>query len=168
MQYTKKQYKKICESIRASITDGESVAYAYTLAGISETTYHRWRNERPDFGKLIEKAREDHRLMMASQLRKSLYKRATGFEAPDIRTEYGVGVNGQPIITKQVKTMKTVPPDTAALIFALTNLAPEEWQNTQRTNIATDDSLTGIRVEVVSRETTQQDKEQKQPAQSDK
>ena len=168
MQYTKKQYKKICESIRASITDGESVAYAYTLAGISETTYHRWRNERPDFARLIEKAREDHRLMMASQLRKSLYKRATGFEAPDVRTEYGVGANGQPIITRQIKTTKTVPPDTAALIFALTNLAPEEWQNTQRTNIATDDSLTGIRVEVVSKETTQQDKEQEQPAQSDK
>ena len=168
MQYTKKQYKKICESIRASITDGESVAYAYTLAGISETTYHRWRNERPDFAKLIEQAKEDFRLHKASLLVRSLIKRATGFEAPDIRTEYGVGVNGQPIITKQIKTMKTVPPDTAALIFALTNLAPEEWQNTQRTNIATDDSLTGIRVEGVSKETNKQDKEQEQPAQSDK
>lgn len=152
MAYTKKQYKKICEVMRASITDGDSVAYAYTLAGISKATHNRWRKERPDYTEMIDQAKEDFRLQKASLLVRSLIKRATGFEAPDVRTEYGVGANGQPIITKQIKTMKTVPPDTAALIFALTNLAPEEWQNTQRTNIATDDSLTGIRVEVVSKE----------------
>lgn len=152
MAYTKKQYKKICEVMRASITDGDSVAYAYTLAGISKATHNRWRKERPDYIEMIDQAKEDFRLHKASLLVRSLIKRATGFEAPDVRTEYGVGANGQPIITKQIKTMKTVPPDTAALIFALTNLAPEEWQNTQRTNIATDDSLTGIRVEVVSKE----------------
>lgn len=168
MQYTKKQYKKICDSIRASITDGESVAYAYTLAGISETTYHRWRNERPDFAKLIEQAREDHRLMKANELRRSLYKRATGYETTETRTEYGVGANGSPIITKQVKTTKQVPPDTGALIFSLTNLAPEEWQNSQRTDLTADDSLTGIRVEVVSKETNQQSKEQEQQSKSDK
>lgn len=144
------RYKEASEVIRASLTQGETQRMAYTRAGIAETTYYRWKQEKPEFVAMIKQAEADFRSTQVGKLTQSLYKRATGYEATDIRTEFGVGANGQPVIIKQVKTQKQIPPDTGALIFTLCNLDPTNWQNKARTELLNDETFTGFRVEVIN------------------
>lgn len=145
-------YKEACETIRASLTQGETQTMAMTRAGVSETAFYKWKQTKPDFAKLIKDAKEAYRISRVYDATTALHKVACGFETTEIRTEYGVGANGQPIITKQVKTIKLIPPNVQALKEVLHNLAPEEWGNTP-----VDDSFAGVRVEVV----TQSQKEEK-------
>ncbi len=168
-----KYKKEIIEVIRASITAGETYKQAYTRAGITESTFHEWRNKHPEFAEMIKEAEETHRLSKQSEVEVSVHKAACGYEFTEVRTEYGVGANGQPIITKQVKTTKHYPPNVQAAKMELLNLAPEKWGNSPM-----DDNFAGVRVEVVTapqEQSKEQDKEQdkeqeeqEQQAKSDK
>ena len=150
MTLREQRYWKACEVIRASLTRGETYTMAYTRAGIGETTFYRWRDEREEFRQMLREAEENYISEKVNTLQQSLYKRATGYEYTEVRTEYGMDDDGQPIILRQVKTDRQTAPDTGALVFALCNLAPEKWQNKQRTELTTDDTQSGIRVEVVT------------------
>ena len=161
-----KYKKEIIEVIRASITAGETYTQAYKRAGITESTFYEWRDKHPEFAEMIKEAEETHRLSKQSEVEVSVHKAACGYDYPDIRIEYGVGANGQPVITKQVKTIKHYPPNIQAAKMELLNLAPEKWGNSPM-----DDNFAGVRVEVVTTQPEQdkeQDKEQEQPAKSDK
>lgn len=161
-----KYRKEIIEIIRASITAGETYTQAYKRAGITESTFYEWRDKHPEFAEMIKEAEETHRLSKQSETEVSVHKAACGYEFTEVRTEYGVGANGQPIITKQVKTVKHFPPNVQAAKMELLNLAPEKWGNSPM-----DDNFAGVRVEVVTtppEQSKEQDKEQEQPAQSDK
>lgn len=150
-----KNYKEACEIIRASLTAGETQTTAYTRAGLAETTYFRWKQEKPDFAALIKDAERTHRESKVYEAKVALHRAACGFETTEVRTEYGVGANGQPIIIRQVKTTKFIPPNVQACKEELHNFAPSEFGNT-----AVDDTVTGIRVEVV----TGADKSQQHPS----
>lgn len=161
-----KYRKEIIEIIRASITAGESYKQAYTRAGITESTFYEWKDKRPEFAEMIREAEETHRLSKQSEVEVSVHKAACGYEFTEVRTEYGVGANGQPIITKQVKTTKHYPPNVQAAKMELLNLAPEKWGNSPM-----DDNFAGVRVEVVTapqEQSKEQDKEQEQQSKSDK
>lgn len=157
-----KYNKETIEVIRASITAGETTKQAYTRAGITESTFHEWKNKHPEFAKMLKDAKETHRLSKQSETEVSLHKAACGYEFTEVRTEYGVGANGQPIITKQVKTVKHFPPNVQAAKMELLNLAPEKWGNTPM-----DDNFACVRVEVVTAQ-TEKGKEQEQAVPSDK
>lgn len=157
-----KYRKEIIEIIRASITAGETYKQAYTRAGITESTFYEWRDKHPEFAEMIKEAEETHRLSKQSETEVSVHKAACGYEFTEVRTEYGVGANGQPIITKQVKTTKHYPPNVQAAKMELLNLAPDKWGNSPM-----DDNFAGVRVEVVMAPTAQ-NKEQEQQAKSDK
>ena len=150
-----KNYKEACEIIRASLTAGETQTTAYTRAGLAETTYFRWKQEKPDFAALIKDAEKTHRESKVYEAKVALHRAACGYETTEVRTEYGVGANGQPIIIRQIKTTKFIPPNVQACKEELHNFAPGEFGNT-----AVDDTVTGIRVEVV----TGADKPQQHPA----
>lgn len=152
-----KYKKEIIEVIRASITAGETYKQAYTRAGITESTFHEWRNKHPEFAQMIKEAEETHRLSKQSETEVSVHKAACGYEFTEVRTEYGVGANGQPIITKQVKTVKHFPPNVQAAKMELLNLAPEKWGNSPM-----DDNFAGVRVEVV----TAPQEQSKEPAEN--
>lgn len=157
-----KYRKEIIEIIRASITAGETYTQAYKRAGITESTFYEWRDKHPEFAEMIKEAEETHRLSKQSEVEVSVHKAACGYEFTEVRTEYGVGANGQPIITKQVKTTKHYPPNVQAAKMELLNLAPEKWGNSPM-----DDNFAGVRVEVVTAP-QEQSKEQEQQAKSDK
>ena len=55
-----------------------------------------------------------------------------GYEVTETETEYVSDANGNPKIKSQKTKVKHIQPDTGALIFALTNVAPEKWINRQR------------------------------------
>lgn len=117
-----------------ALTEGEIPKKACEFAGISQDTYYRWLKEYPEFSEAIKKAKETANENRVAKLEASLYKRATGYEAKEVRSELAANpMGGAPIIVKKTVTEKHVAPDTAALIFALTNLAPDKWKNKQNT-----------------------------------
>lgn len=159
-----KYKKEIIEVIRASITAGETYTQAIKRAGIAQSVFYDWKAKYPEFAEMIKEAEETHRLSKQSETEVSVHKAACGYEFTEVRTEYGVGANGQPIITKQVKTTKHYPPNVQAAKMELLNLAPEKWGNSPM-----DDNFAGVRVEVVTTPLEQsKEQEQEQPAQSDK
>ena len=61
-----------------------------------------------------------------------MWKRAMGYEVTETETEYVSDANGKPKIKSQKSKVKHIQPDTGALIFALTNVAPKKWVNKQK------------------------------------
>jgi len=85
--------------------------------GISASTYYKWRKE----NKKLSNAIEEIEHLQTDNVEKSLYKRATGFWV----TETTTNKSGES--TKE----RYIVPDTAALIFWLTNRRKDKWQNKQ-------------------------------------
>lgn len=111
--------------------------YTYTAscraAGITLDCMVKWRKKYPEFDLMVKEAESRRREKIQNEIEASLFDKAKGMKITESKTEYIAGPEGSPIIAKQIKTEKTIPPDTAAIIFALTNLAPEKWKNYQKT-----------------------------------
>lgn len=122
-KYTKETVAKICAALR----EGDPMKLACIKAGISDETFRRWKKKKVDFVAAIKSAKDDFQANILKDLEATLWKRAKGYEVEDSDTEY---VNDK-IRVKKIKK-KNVPPDTGALIFALTNVAPDKWVNRQK------------------------------------
>lgn len=96
---------------------------------IDQRTYYRWL-DRADFADSIEKAKEEFKIGFLLDSVESLRKLATGYDVTETHTEF-TDVNGVPRVKKQIQNKKHVGPNTAAVIFALTNLDPEHWKQRQ-------------------------------------
>lgn len=122
------------------ITQGYSQIEAYTKAGISHQTFHRWLNEESEFRELVRKAQDEARISKADvrAVEQSLLDIARGFEYEEVKTEYESRevIDEQtgkkefkPVIKKQVRTQKRVVPNVEAIKFLLTNRDPQNWKN---------------------------------------
>lgn len=128
MKYT----EEIKERVKQLTEEGDSVELICKKIGISRDCFYRWRKTKKDFADLIDEAKRAFLKAIGEKLEASLFKRATGFEFTETETEYVNDGNGQPVVKNQKTKNKYYPPETGALIFALTNLAPERWKNRQR------------------------------------
>lgn len=128
MIYSKEVIKKICELIES----GESQRNAARAVGVCESQYYKWKQTKPEFADAVRNALEKFRAGILAKLEASLWKRAMGFEVTETEAEYVADANGNPKIKHQKTKTKTIAPDTGALIFALTNVAPDKWVNKQR------------------------------------
>lgn len=122
-KYTNETVAKICAALR----EGDPIILACKKSGISDDTFARWREKKADFAEAIKAAKDDFQANILKDLEATLWKRAKGYVVEDSDTEY---VNDKIRVQKIKK--KNVPPDTGALIFALTNVAPEKWVNRQK------------------------------------
>ena len=122
-KYTKDTVAKICAALR----EGDPIILACKKSGISDDTFERWRKRKAEFAEAIKAAKDDFQANILKDLEATLWKRAKGYVVEDSDTEY---VNDKIRVQKIKK--KNVPPDTGALIFALTNVAPEKWVNRQK------------------------------------
>jgi len=122
------------------ITQGYSQIEAYTKAGISHQTFHRWLNEDSEFREMVRSAQDEARISKADvrTVEQSLLDIARGFEYEEVKTEYESRevVNEEtgkkefkPVIKKQVRTQKRVVPNVEAIKFLLTNRDPMNWKN---------------------------------------
>lgn len=141
------KYNDIKDELLQNIRNGSTFKEACQACGVSESQFYEWKAKKTDFSDEVKKAHKEGRAKVVPELEKSLYKKAMGWEYTETRTEYAADANGNPIIVKQTETTRVVPPDTAALIFALTNLDPDNWTNKQRQEL-TGDLRTNITVEV--------------------
>ena len=148
------KYEDVKDIIISSIRAGDKNVVACKKAGISQETFYKWFRENSEFSDNVKKARAEFLEEIASQLEDSLWKRAKGFDFEETKTEFAAGVDGKPVIIRQTKTKKHIAPDTGALIFALTNVDPDNWKNRQDNRLSVDDSVTGFKINIVKGEDT--------------
>lgn len=122
-------------------SDTYTIAEICRQVGITPKTYHQWVNDYPDFADAIEQAKAERMQAMVIEAKKSLMKKIQGYDVTETKVvtipdkqkdEKG---NPKPIIKEQTTTKKHIQPDTAAIIFTLTNGDPEHWRNRQSTEV---------------------------------
>ena len=109
---TPKQAKKAC---LMGATDKDLADFF----GVSETTINNWKTQHPEFLESIRDGKE----LADSNVAKSLYQRALGYEHPEVHVS-----NYQGKITLTDLT-KRYPPETTAGIFWLKNRQPDKWRD---------------------------------------
>lgn len=127
-KYSPQAVEAICAMLRR---DTYTIAEVCQAVGIKPSTYHAWINEKPEFAEAVEQAKEERLQVFVREAQKSLLKKIQGYEATETKvvTIPNKQDPSKPSIKEQVTIKKHVSPDTTALIFALTNLAPEQWKN---------------------------------------
>ena len=98
---------------------------------VNEATINRWKIKYPDFWDSIKKGKD----IADAEVAESLYKRATGYEAPDVDIRV--------IESKIVETplVKHYPPEPTAMIFWLKNRQRAKWRDRQDIDMNVDMSL---------------------------
>ncbi len=138
-RYNKKIVKDICDLHEK---DSYTVAEICTLVHISESTYYDWKAKKPEFSEAIKKAQDNFNLLLAAEAKKSLLKKIRGYTVIEKRTvRVGTGEvtdkgKAKTKIKEHAETEKHIQPDTAAIIFTLTNRDSDNWKNKQDTNIS--------------------------------
>lgn len=134
VKYCDEVVNEICTHIRSGSTQRE----AHKKAGISHDAFYTWLKTKADFAEKVKKAKEEFLSSRVEELEKSLFKRALGFEYTEKETEYVSDADGTQRIKSKKQKQKYYAPDVGALVFALTNLAPERWKNkmTRESNIS--------------------------------
>ena len=133
-KYSKKIVDKIIGLIKS---DTYTIAEICRNVGITHTTYHQWIAVHEDFAKAVEEAKEEREQFFTLEAEKSLLKKIRGFEIIETRTVTVPSKDDstKPRIKEQITTKKPIPPDVAAIIFALTNGDPKRWRNRQNTEV---------------------------------
>ncbi|MDO4706947.1 MAG: hypothetical protein Q4A61_00805 [Porphyromonadaceae bacterium] len=145
------KYTEAHASVLGYIAQGYTLAASAKLAGISYSTLNEWRKSRPHFAQQLKEARAAYLSSLQDEIELSLYQRATGLTVTTEQIDYELSPEGEEIVTHRRRTTKQIPPDTAALIFALTNLDPDRWTNRVREEVFT---ATGKRITLDLNEAT--------------
>ena len=151
---SKGKFNDVKDDIISYIREGDSNILACKKVGISKETFYTWINDKPDFSDSLKKARKEFRETIVQTLEQSLWKRAAGYEIEESKNEYRTLKDGSKVLVKSSKITKHFPPDTGALIFASTNLDPENWKNRQDNRLSVDDGISGFKISVVHKEGT--------------
>ena len=151
---SKGKFNDVKDDIISCIREGDSNILACKKVGISKSTFYEWLESYPDFSASLKKARKEFRETIVQTLEQSLWKRAAGYEIEESKNEYRTLKDGSKVLVKSSKITKHFPPDTGALIFALTNLDPENWKNKQDNRLSVDESVGGFKISVVHKEGT--------------
>jgi hypothetical protein len=131
-KYNKKIVKNICSLIKR---DSYTIAEICALVGISKETYYKWIGNKPDFADAIKNAKGEYDEFIAAEAKKSLLKKIQGYTVQEKKVVMVEGKDKdetgkhKPKIKEQTIIDKYYQPDTAAIIFTLTNKVPEEYQN---------------------------------------
>lgn len=151
---SKGKFNDVKDGIISYIREGDSNILACKKVGISKSTFYEWLESYPDFSDSLKKARKEFRETIVQTLEQSLWKRAAGYEIEESKNEYRTLKDGSKVLVKSSKITKHFPPDTGALIFALTNLDPENWKNRQDNRLSVDDGISEFKISVVHKEGT--------------
>ena len=114
---------KICKLIEK---DTYSINEICKQVGISHTTYFEWKNTNAEFSERIKKAHQNALEQYKVEARKSLRKLVNGFTVTNKKK-----ITRRGIIVEEVEEVKHIEPNTAAVIFTLTNTDPENFKNKQ-------------------------------------
>lgn len=137
-KYSRKIVAKIVGLVKS---DTYTIAEVCRQVGISHKTYHLWIKDYPEFAQEIEEAKAERMQFFVQEAKKSLLKKIQGYDVTETKVvtvpsgAKDASGNPKPSIKEQTTTKKHIQPDTAAIIFTLTNGDPEHWRNRQTTEI---------------------------------
>lgn len=133
-KYNRKIVKRIVDLIK---TDSYTIAEICRQVGITHTTYHKWIGGYEEFARSVEEAREERMQFFVQEAKRSLLKKIQGYEVTETKvvTVPTKGDASKPTIKEQTTTKKHIQPDTAAVIFTLTNGDPSRWRNRYATEV---------------------------------
>ena len=131
-KYNPRIVKRICDLISK---DTYTIAEICSIVKISERCYYDWQANVAEFAESIARAREQFDELLVKEAKNSLRKKITGYEVDEKKTVYVNDADGKPKIKEQTTIKKHFQPDTAAIIFSLTNKASTEYQNRQNTEL---------------------------------
>lgn len=143
-KYDKEVVKRICELIEL---DSYTIPEICSLSGISESTYHEWKDKKPEFSEAIKKARQKFDDLLLVECKKSLIKKIRGYVVEETKTVTADSgkrdENDKPIVKIKEHSVvkKHIQPDTAAIIFTLCNRDADNWKNRQENNVTGDMTL---------------------------
>lgn len=124
--------EKIVDMLRSDTYTIDEICRA---VGIASRTYHEWKRVDEDFVKAIKDAKKERMQFFVAEAKKSLLKKIQGYTVEETKVvtvpskeldEHG---RPKPKIKEQTTVKKHIAPDTAIIIFTLTNGEPETWQN---------------------------------------
>ena len=145
-KYSPEIVAKIVEMIE---TDSYTIPEICSHVGISEATYHYWKDSQLEFLEAIKRAKQKFVDKTLLDCQKSLVKLVNGYEYEEKKTVMIDNGNGQPKIKEQTTTKKHVSPNLGAIIHYQTNKDPLNWKNKQSTEIS-GELPTNVTVEVVT------------------
>lgn len=93
--------------------------------GVVEKTINNWKKQHPEFLQSLKEGK----LQADAEIANSLYNRAKGYQATELREEESEGE------FKKVKTTKHIPADATSAIFWLKNRQPAKWRDKQEQEI---------------------------------
>lgn len=137
-KYNKKMVAKIVGLIKS---DTYTIAEICRQVGIAPKTFHEWVNEHEEFALAVEEARDELMQSLVIEAKKSLRKKIQGYDVTETKVvtipskEKDKDGKGKPRIKEQTTVKKHIQPDTAAIIFTLTNGDPDHWRNRQSTEV---------------------------------
>ena len=133
-----KTVEKIVEMLRS---DTYTIAEICRAVGIAPRTYHEWQSEDEEFAKAINDAKDERMQYFVAEAKKSLLKKIQGYTVDETKVvtvpskELDENGRPKPKIKEQTTVKQHIAPDTAAVIFTLTNGEPETWRNRQYSEI---------------------------------
>ena len=134
--------KKIVERIIGLISsDTYTIAEVCHQCGITKSTFYQWINDYPDFSQALEQAKAERMQFFVAEAKKSLLKKIQGYTVDETKVvtvpsrEKDKDGRPKPQIKEQTTTKKHIAPDTAAVIFTLTNGEPDTWRNRQTNEV---------------------------------
>jgi hypothetical protein len=110
------------KEIEEWLADGVYEKDIITRLGTSRDTFYACKRDIPEFAEIFIRARN----ALITDLKKSLYQRAKGYEYEETKVVIDKDKDGNIKSQKIEKVKKHVSPDTGALIFSLTNLTQRE------------------------------------------
>ncbi len=137
-KYNKRIVKNICSLIKK---DSYTIAEICSQTGINIDTYYDWLKNKPEFSEAIKKAKGEYDEFIAAEAKKSLLKKIQGYTVQEKKVvmveskDKDESGKSKPKIKEQTIIDKYYQPDTAAIIFTLTNKVPEEYQNKYNTEL---------------------------------
>lgn len=131
-KYSKKIVDSIVELVKS---DTYTIAEICRQTGIGIRTYYKWIDAYPDFAQAVEDARAERMQFFVQEAKKSLLKKIRGYDVTETAVTTIPDKGGNPKIKEQKTIKKHIQPDTAAIIFTLTNGDPEHWKNKQSTEV---------------------------------
>ena len=144
------------------LSEGYNMTDAAKKANISKDTLYEWIKTKTDFSDAVKRAKEEGEQKAVRDVEAALLDLAKGREWEEVVTEYEGRPNPKydpndpdsgdpviPVIKKQRRVRKHIPPSADAIKFYLTNKRPDIWKNRQQQEIANLDLLKNLRVEQV-------------------
>ena len=124
--------KKICNLYS---TDMYTIAECVENQGISVKTFNNWKNDFTEVTELYKKCQEKKRSVRMTELKKraltGLEKLITEREIEDKYTTVKMDDQGEPELTEVKTTKRKLQPNPTAVIFALKNLDPKHFRESQ-------------------------------------